>query len=78
MIQEELDARGWTVDELAIRMGDNPPRNRLVLDLYMQLGPEKLTMELGRPTAEQLGCAFDVAPELFLNLHDAWRRARLS
>lgn len=74
-IQDELDERGWTLDDLAIRMGGDFGINRVALDFYFEVGPTEPNLLLGDHTSRQLCVAFDVSPQLFLNLHAAWRDA---
>ena len=76
-IGEELEARGWTRDILAVRMGGNASINRLALDMYFEVGPTAPDMGLGSDTAVQLGQAFSVSPSYFLNLEIAWRRGHV-
>lgn len=76
-IREEMDARGWDRWMLAHRMGGDTARNRLVIDLYFEVGPDKTNMRLGEETARQLGEAFDVSPQFFLNLETAWLAAHV-
>jgi hypothetical protein len=71
-IQEEMDARGWDRWAVAHRMGGDAAMNRLTLDMYFEVGPGKTNMRLGEATARQLGNAFDVSPQFFLNLEAAW------
>ncbi|MHC5536846.1 hypothetical protein ACYOEI_01070 [Singulisphaera rosea] len=71
-IKDELEARGWTLDMLAMRMGPEFGINRLSLDLYIEVGPTEPGMRIGDLSAEALGRAFDVSPEFFLNLEAAW------
>lgn len=75
-IQEELDARGWDRWDLAHHMGGVIAINKLSLDMYFEVGPDQPDLLLGDETANQLGRAFGVSPEFFLNLHAAWRRAQ--
>jgi hypothetical protein len=46
-IKEELAARGWTLDMLTFRMGPESGKNRLVFDLYLELGSTKSNMRIG-------------------------------
>lgn len=73
-IQDEVDARGWTLWDLAIRMGGDPGTNKLALDLYFAVHDKSLL--IGGDCAAQLGTAFDVSPELFLNLERSWRASQ--
>ncbi len=74
-IREELKARGWTMDVLAVRMGGDFGSNRLSLDLYFEVGPNAPNLMLGPETAEQLGKAFRTSADYWRNLHIAWRRS---
>ncbi len=38
-IKEELEARGWDVDDLAKRMPGNYGINHLAIDMYLECGP---------------------------------------
>lgn len=71
-IQDELDARGWSLDELAVRMGGSAPHNRLALDLYMEVGAGEKDLRLGMDMAAQLAAAFETSAELWLNLERQW------
>jgi plasmid maintenance system antidote protein VapI len=74
-IQEEMDERGWSREELANRMGtERCVRNILVLDLYFEVGPTRTNCRLGEDTARRLAAAFGTSPDLFLNLERAWLR----
>ncbi len=63
-IKEEMEARGWTQDDLATVMGR--PR-KLVVELIA--GDKLLTPE----TAWDLGAAFGTGPEVWMNLESAYR-----
>ena len=71
-IQDELDARGWSLDELAVRMGGDFQVNRIALDFYMTIGPSERGLRIGKDTAAQLGGAFGTSAELWLNLERLW------
>jgi plasmid maintenance system antidote protein VapI len=73
-IQEEMDARGWDRWEVARRMGGDYRRNRLIIDLYFEIGPEKPNMRIG--DGEDFARAFDVSAEYFLNMEKAWLEQR--
>lgn len=68
-IQDELDARGWTLWDLAFRMGPDAPLEKLGLDFYFLCDPG---IRLGDDGAAALGRAFGVSPEYFLNLERMW------
>lgn len=76
ILQEEMDERGWTKDDLALRMGpthDDFGINRLALDLFMEV--RKPNVILGAMDV-QFAIAFGVSKEFFNNLHEAWRAAQ--
>jgi hypothetical protein len=70
VIQTEMVARGWTRDELAIRMGGDFGINRLALDLYLEIGPDEKDLRIG--DGEDFARAFGVSAEFFLSLEKAW------
>lgn len=76
-IAEELMARGWSADDLALRMSDGTDRDfglcRVALDFYDQIGPGEPKMLIGDITSAKLGKAFDVSPGFFLALEEQWR-----
>lgn len=75
-IKEEMLARGWSRSDLANRMGhERCARNKLLLDLYFEVGPKRTNLRLDVDTANLLGKAFSVSPHLFLNLQTAWLEA---
>lgn len=75
-IQDELDARGWSLDDLAIRMtGDEAQKNRLALDIYALAGPENTNCRIGEEMAQSLSSAFGVSTEFFINLENSWLKA---
>jgi hypothetical protein len=74
-IQEEMAARGWDRWALARQMGGDYRSNRLEIDLYFEVGPDKTNMRLGK-TGEDIARAFDVSPEFLRNMEAAWLRSR--
>jgi plasmid maintenance system antidote protein VapI len=72
-MQEEMDARGWTRDDLATEMRcPNWGVTRLSLDLYFEAGPVEPDMLLG--DGEDFARAFGTSAEFWLNLEAAWRK----
>jgi hypothetical protein len=69
-IIEEMEARGWDRDELARRMGGEWKLNRVVLELYFEIGPTEPNLRMG--DGEDFAQAFGVSAELFQNLEKAW------
>lgn len=74
-IQEEMDARGWSEEDVARRMGDQRAYGMNMLCLGFILHVHDRNLILDRETAEGLSLAFGVSAELFLNLDAAWRAA---
>ena len=64
-IQEELDERGWTLDDLALHMKGDFGIDRLALDFYFEVGPTTPNMRMDKETAYRLGIAFNVTPDYF-------------
>jgi plasmid maintenance system antidote protein VapI len=76
-IQEELDARGWTREGLALRMSGNANVNLLMLDLIEHARDEQRTDVVIRgTTADLLAEAFGVSAQLFINLDAYWKASR--
>lgn len=74
-IQDELDARGWTLEHLAHQMGGDYGLNLLSLQmLYAVHDPNLLVDE---ETDRGIARAFGVSDGLFIRLHEAWRRGAL-
>lgn len=72
---EEMEARGWTSDDAAIRMGGTPDDiAKKLLRLDIVLCVQKDNMVLTDDFFEDLARAFDVSPQLFKNLDATWRK----
>jgi hypothetical protein len=81
LLEEEMNARGWTLDDLVMNMGPHfTPEEwgicHLSWDMFFTLRTPDVI--LGDVMAQQLGDAFDVTPAFFTNFHEAWRRAEKS
>lgn len=78
-IEDELQARGWTRAELAVRMaGENATDDgvqitALALDLLMACKHDT-RVRLGKQ-AEQLAAAFGTSAETWRKLHESWLMA---
>jgi len=70
-IVEEMEARGWSRDDLALRMPGEYGVNRLALDMYFDVGPYEPTMRLG-DMADVFGAAFGIAGVFFKRLEEQW------
>jgi plasmid maintenance system antidote protein VapI len=77
-IKEECEARGWSLDMLAMRMGPDFGHHRLALDMSLEIGPSHANMVVGERSAKALGRAFGIDPQFFLNLCKQWREAAIA
>ncbi len=71
-IRDELRARRWSKAKLARLMGGDASINLLALDMYFMIGPTNRNCRLDELMATDIGRAFDVSAEYFLNLEKAW------
>ena len=71
-ISDELEARGWSKEMLAIAMTGDIDRNILMLDLYMEVGPERPNMRIGKTLSKKLSHAFGTSQQFWLNLEAEW------
>lgn len=82
IMTEEMESRGWDRDRLAVEMvsgsDDSYGIVRLALDLYFEVGPTDPRVRIGARTAEQLGRAFGVSPEFFLNLERSYLEGKIA
>lgn len=69
-IEDEMKYRGWTLDDLHRRLGDDPITCCCV-DLCMAVHDKNLLMD--ERTAEALGRAFGTSSDYWMNLDRAWR-----
>lgn len=69
-ILEELDARGWSIADLAKRMPGDFAVNNLAMETYLLIGPGEPKLRIGDTAG--LAQAFDVDAALFTNLENAW------
>lgn len=75
ILQEELDERGWTIRDLALRMGgdwNEVGHNQLALEMYFEVHDKSII--IGKVLAKGLSKAFGVSPQLFINADEAWRK----
>ena len=71
-IQEECDAREWTIVHLASLMEGDKDLNELALSLLVYT-PQKGLL-LSKKISTELGRIFDVHQDFFLNLDVAWQK----
>ena len=69
-IQEELDARGWTRQDVYDRLGYDKS-DCCAFDILMDVKDKNILMD--EKLSKGLGYVFTVDPDLFLRLHEAWR-----
>jgi hypothetical protein len=71
LLQDEMDARGWTRQDVYQRMGFDKV-DCCAFDLLMEVKDPNLLM--GEREAKSLADAFEIDdPGFFVRLHDAWR-----
>jgi len=68
-IIDEMNARNWTRDDLALRMGDDFGINRLALDFYLDIGPTEKNMRIN---PECFARAFGTSEKYWENHEKAW------
>ena len=77
-IQEEMNARNWTRDRMAVAMSgteaSDPAIMRLELDLYLDVGPSDTRLRLGG-TARAIADAFGLSHDFFMRLEQGWLSA---
>lgn len=73
-LQEEMDARGWSIEELARRMGgDKEQVKGWQLTVELTLYSRDPDVHLGYQTAKALARAFVTSAEFWDNIDSAWR-----
>lgn len=70
-IKDELEAREWSIGDLAKLMPGDYGINHLALDLYLNFGPGEPYIRMN-DMAVEISNAFGVDPDLFTNLEKAW------
>ena len=78
LIEDELRERGWDLDIMTTMAGpyesiEEWDISRVAWDFFMEV--REPYMLLGARGAEELGRAFDVSPQFFLNFHESWRKS---
>lgn len=73
-VQEELDARGWTLDQLALHMAAHDyGMHRLTLDMMFALKDDP-NCTVGPVTDAALCHAFGISPGFFLRLEQGFKK----
>ena len=78
IIEDEMRARGWSLDDLVMNMGPHFSEEewgitKLSWEFFFSCR-EMRDVVLGDVMAQQLSTAFDVSPIFFTTLHDSWRK----
>lgn len=75
-VKEEMEARGWTMEDLLNRLPGDRALNKLTLEIMeaeSSFSPEiKKDMRLGEDMAKILAHEFGTSKEFWLNLDAAW------
>ncbi len=73
-LKEELEARGWSLEQLALRMAAKDIEIwQLTVELMIAVADgEPTRLKIDEETANRLGLAFDVSPEYWINLNNAY------
>lgn len=71
-IAEELEERGWTADDLALRMGGDFAVARVSLD-FLEIREPGIV--IGEESAAALGRAFGTSAQFWINLDKQWHDA---
>lgn len=72
-LYEEMKARGWTSDDVAVRMGIRDDGGDFLL-VALLLGVQRDSLVIDDKTFAGLARAFDISQEYFRNLHSTWLR----
>lgn len=71
MLCDEMRARGWTTDDVAARMDGDFGIDALIVCMTMAVQEDGLLFD--DSTLARLAVAFDVSPQYFRNIDNAWR-----
>ena len=76
LLGDEMEARGWTTDDVAILMGgDENKIAKNMLMVMLLLSVQKESLKIGDHTFDELSNAFEVDPMFFRNIDAAWHNA---
>lgn len=76
-IYEEIEARGWDMWQLAVRMCPDPVTEETVLRIKLSLEfleTKSPGLIVGEESAEQLARAFGTGKQIWLNLDKTWQQ----
>lgn len=71
-LADEIEARGWTVEEMAVRMGGDASINLCAIELIRLEDPN---IFLGQEMAEGIAKAFGTSADLWLRLDKTCRKS---
>lgn len=78
-VQEEMDARGWSQEKMAVKMGatteDEAMENYAILD-FLLCDPPIDGLLLGEDAARKLETAFGASAQFWLKLDASYRAAQ--
>lgn len=71
---EEMDARGWTTSDIALRMdnGQSFTRNLLTINITLVLSPMNRGCLIGDEMFAGLSNAFHISEKFFRSIHAIW------
>lgn len=70
-IKDELEARHWSIGDLAKAMEGDYGINYIALEFYLEIGPEEPGLRMN-DTAVAISKAFGVDSDFFSNLERSW------
>ena len=71
-IRDELEARDWSVNEMASRMDGDPTVNACVIQNLIDVPDTYLEPE----TAEQIGAAFGTSTAIWCRINETYRKVK--
>ena len=71
-ICEEMEDRGWTAVDVAIGMGGEFTRTKLIIDFILAITPTNETCLIDDVTFARIAKAFGTSPGFFKGLHKEW------
>lgn len=78
LIDEEMFARGWSLDDYALAAhpegGTAAAVSKLAMELYFAVGPANPNLLMGDETAGELARVFGTDVDYWRNLHSVWSK----